>query len=217
MPTVQAIDNFALRVYPKASNILIADRISDLDDIHKEIFVKIGRLSNQFENIIIGLTVANETDYLLPTDCTIDNIVAIKVSKTTVLTDEWNEFIYTPINSNISHGCYFSKSRAGYFALAIDGKPIITSGLTIVMYYYKNPTTLASSALTVTPDLYEMYHNLLKYRYIQRLASQGENPDSEIANYWEKEYQEYFDWVKSDISERNNSTPDQANQVRGEW
>jgi hypothetical protein len=228
--TVQNIIDFADRKYPNSETD--ANKVSELNDIHTEIFVKIARLKNEY-TYSEDTTAASQLIYELPTDCTVDNIIAIRVSKSTTIvtpeiewsTDEWDTFEYAGLNDDITTGYYYGFSAetnvgevvCGTYSLIKDGLPIATKGLTIRLFYYKKPTALSEESMSDIPELHEDYHSLLKYGLIQSLASQGHNPDVEIADYWQKKYDEFMGDVIKNLSDRYSKTPTQSNQCEEYW
>ena len=82
-----------------------------------------------------------------------------------------------------------------------DGDPIDTAGYEIRIYYFRTPNTL--TATTDTPQLEDQYHNLLKYGLISMIASQGHNPDTQIADYYQRKFDEQFMIVEQNISKKD--------------
>jgi hypothetical protein len=214
MPSVQQILDYADRKYPNQETD--ANKIIDLDDLHKKIYVQIARLKNDYE-IYETTTVADQLTYALPSNCTIDNIITVEVSQSTTITasTEWNTHDYAGLKDDIDNGYFYGRATSSTIALTADGLPINTAGLSIRIFYYKTPNAL--SVVTDTPELDSDYHDLLKYGLIQSLASQGHNPDTEIADYWQNKYDEFLQEVKDSLSDRENSAPNQSNQVEEHW
>jgi hypothetical protein len=214
MSTVQQIIDYADRKFPNAETD--ANKIIDLDDLHKKAYVQIARLKNDYE-IYETETIADQLTYSLPSNCTIDNIIAVKVSQSATITtsSEWDTYEYAGLNDKIDNGYYYARATSSTIALTKDGIPINTSGLSIRIFYYKTPAAL--SAVGDTPELDSDYHDLLKCGLIQTLASQGHNPDTEIADYWQKKYDEFIEEVKESLSDRYNSSPSSYNQNEEWW
>lgn len=214
MPTVQQVIDYADRKYPNQETT--ANKIIDLDGIHKAVFVKIARLKNQYEPYP-ATTIASQLTYNLPSNCTIDNIVAVKVSQSTTITSStaWDTFEYAGLNDDVSSGNFYGRATDTTFTLVQDGLPISTAGLNIRLFYYKTPTAL--SAVTDTPELDSDYHDLLKFALIQTLASQGHNPDTEIADYYQAKYDKFIEDVENSLSDRDNKAPSQSSQVIEYW
>lgn len=215
MATVQQIITYADRKFPNQDSS--ANKILDLDDIHKAIYVELARLKNDIEIVDGGTTVAGQLTYPLPANCTIDNIVSIKVSQSATITasTEWYTHEYAGLNDDISSGTFYIRANSTEIGLIKDGEYIATSGLQIMFYYYKTPAAI--TLVTDTPELDSDYHDLLKFGLIQTLASQGHNPDTEIADYYQKKYDEFMQNVVDSLSDRYNKAPSQNSQVIEYW
>ncbi|MFW9968619.1 MAG: hypothetical protein ACFFDF_00365 [Candidatus Odinarchaeota archaeon] len=214
MPTVQQIIDYVNRKYPNQETD--ANKIIDLDNLHKHLFVEIAKLKNDLIPYNWD-SIAGQLYYSLPDDCTIDNIITLKVSQDTTVTEdtEWNTYEYAGINDDTTTGYWYGKGVSGTIALLDYDEPIDTSGYTISMFYYERPNAL--DAVTDTPELNADYHDLLKFGLIQELAAQGNNPDTEIANYWQAKYDEFMKEVKDSLSDRYNKAPNQSHQVQEWW
>lgn len=214
MPTITEIIAYADRKFPNSETD--ANKIIDINGMHKKIYVQIARLKNDYE-IYETVTIANQLTYSLPSNCTIDNIISISVSQSTTITasTEWDTYEYAALTDKVDTGYYYARATSSTFALTKDGLPISTAELSIRIFYYKTPAAL--SAVGDTPELDSDYHDLLKYSLIQDLASQGHNPDTEIADYWQKKYDEFLDEVKENLSDRSNSASNLGNQVSEYW
>ena len=189
---VSAIIQYIRDRYPKVNNTTnYPDSlfITDLDLIHKEEYIKFKRLKNRYTTDSSITTVANQSEYTLPTNCTIENIVGNEIT-VTIGTEDYI-FEYADGEQDISTGDYYRYGSTDLkFELLRDGKAIDTSGYTVTIKFYPEPTPLTLA--TQTPDLESKYHNLLIYRLFARIASIGENPDADIANYWEATYMEKY-------------------------
>jgi hypothetical protein len=217
MPTIQQIIDYADRKFE--NSVSDANKILDLDDIHTRLFVKIQRLKHDVEFEDMDTTIADQATYSLPTKCHIENIVTdgISVSQSVTITTstEWDKFTYAGLNDDIESGNYFMNAGNGDIAIFKDGEPLQTTGLTIRVFFYKRPTALTS--VSQVPELDTDYHDLLKYKLIQMIASEGHSPNQEIANYWENEYQEYLKEVMDDLSSKYTNTPGESLNVCNEY
>ena len=214
MATIQEIITYADRKYPNQETD--ANKILDLNDMHKHIFTKISRLKNEFE-IYETDTIEDQLTYGLPSDCLLSNIIAIKVSPSTTVTNatKWNEFDFAGLNDDIESGYFWGDGGSSLFSLVYNGLPLTQTGLSIRIFYYPEPAEL--TVVTQTPDLDAYYHSLLKYALIQDLASQGQNPDTDIADYWQIKYDEFMKETEDSLNERYNATPTSDNQVEEVW
>lgn len=68
-----------------------------------------------------------------------------------------------------------------------------------ISYYDRPPTEITTLNLDESPTLEVNYHDLMVYALIQELASQGNNPDAEIADFYQVKYDEFFDEIKDSV------------------
>jgi hypothetical protein len=214
MSTVSQIISWVGRKYPNAETN--ANKILDLDLVHKKTYVKLSRLGHNFD-IYETFSIADQPTYSLPSNCTIDNIVAIKVSKDVTITDstEWLTFKHAALLDNIDSGNWYGKATSTTFVLFVDGLPLATTGLSIRIFYFKKPATI--TALTDTPELDELYHPLLNFALCQGLAAQGHNPDVEIADYWQKEHDEFYKDAHDNLVDKFNTSPVTTSDTEEYW
>lgn len=216
MSTVQEIINYADRKYPNQETV--ANKIEDLNDIHNELFIKIAKLKHAYEQHEF-YTVSNQMTYILPSNCHIDNIIKDGVKVATDLTvtanTTFDTYEYAGLNDDIDSGNYYGDGGNGTIDLVKDGKPISTTGYSVRLFFYARPTPL--TAATDTPDLDSDYHALLKYGLIQSLASSGNNPDTEIADYYQRKHDDFFKEVEDSLNDKFNKTPTQSNQAKEYW
>ena len=217
MPSVSQIISFVNRKYPNAETD--ANKVSDLNDIHKRVYVKIAKLKNEYE-IYETTTIANQLTYSLPSDCSIDNIIALKVSQSTTITasTEWDEYEFAGLNDDTTTGYWYGDGGNNLIALLKDDLPISTAGLSIRLFYWKRPNALSSANMSATPELDEDYHDVLKFQLVSELASQGQSPDTEIADFWQRKADEFLAEVEENLKERYNKAPTvRYTTVREEW
>jgi hypothetical protein len=217
MSTVQEILDWVERKYPNHGES-DENLIKDLNDIHKEVFTDILRLKNERE-IWSFQTVEDLPTYDLADDCTIDLIISVKVSKITdpAKPEDYEDYQYAGINDDISCGRYYfdggvnPDTGVNMIGLVKDGDIISTADLEVRVYYNKRPNEL--TAATDIPNLNPDYHTLLKYALVSAVASQGNNPDTEIADFYQRKFEERLEKIKEDISKRYIKTPNQPNSV----
>lgn len=204
MSTVAQILSWVRRKYPRSADTNVfteSNMIADLDDIHKEEFVKLRKMKSYYLTDTSLTTIADTIEYTLPTLCSMPNIIILQVENSN---GDWEEFEFADGEKDTSDGDYYTYGSAeNKFILTRDDEAL-DAGLTIRIKYWPNPTTL--TATTQTPGLDELYHPLLKYRLAQMCAVEGESPDSAIANGWQQEYNEFFKWVKDDLNEKKGKT-----------
>ena len=216
MPTIQNIMDYANRKYPNTETN--ANKVIDLNDIHTNLYVKIARLKNKYE-IYETQTIAGQLTYTFPENCSLDNIISVRVSRTTEITSatQWDNYEYAGLNDDTTVGKWYGDAGNGVIALLDYDRRIQNEGLSIRIFYYKRPNTLSSDDMIAVPELDEDYHDLLKFGLIQSIAAQGQNPDTEIADYWQKKFDEFLRDVEGSLSEKYNTNRTQSNQVSEYW
>lgn len=216
MATVQQIIDWVDRYYP--NSVSDANMIIDLDQLHKSIYNKIIRKKNIYKDET-SYTVADQLTYTLPTDCKPENIIKISVSDDTVgnidSDTEWTKYEYATHDREIDDGTYWGIVNENTIILSDDGEAIDTSNYEIKYLYFPSPPTL--SAVSDTPDLDSEYHDLLKYGLTQMVASQGQNPDTEVADYYQKKFDERFAEIEKLLAERYTNAPIEEDQLESRW
>lgn len=206
MSTVQQIINSVDRNFPNQETT--ANKIIDLDRIHKRIYELIIRKKNTTVSFT-DYTIADQYTYTLPSNCKPENIVRIVVSSdiTGSIDDNtiWQEYEYADRGRDIDTGYYWGKLTDTTYILVKDGLAIDTANYEIRITYFKSPITI--TAVTDIPDLDSEFHDLLEFALTQELASKGDNPAIGIANYYEAKYQERFNEIFSMMREKNDVIP----------
>lgn len=216
MATIQEIIDYADRKYPNQETD--ANKVIDLNDIHRNIFTRISRLNNLYTTYAT-VTVADDATYSLPADCLMGSVITIKTSASSTVTTstEWHTYTFAGVNDDTDYGYLWGYSSDGVITLLYNGLPITEDDLVLKIFYYPEPATLSVSTLSAVPDLDVSYHSLLKYALIQDLASQGQNPDTDIADYWQFKFDEFMREVKDNLSERYTQNPTADNQINEVW
>jgi len=214
LATLQGIINFLNRKYPNhgESN---ANIINDLDMIHKDIYLRLRRLSNNYD-IYEFDTVADLLYYYIPVHMKIEDIEKVMVS-IDILGTRFEAYSVRGLKDSLIFGRYYGRGADGTLFLMKDTKAITQTGLKVHLYYFARPTDLNPDNLTQVPDLDEDYHDLLKFGIVQEMASQGHNPDTEIANYYQQKFDEKFDRVKKDIESKLKKVSLKIPQVEERW
>lgn len=201
MATLRQIVDYAKRKCPTLETD--ANLVSDLNDIHTELFIKLKRLSSQYE-MYEDFTIADQPSYTLPTNCRIENITKIEIGVTSD-NEDYEEYKYAPIVSDIEVGNFYVQGTEGLYFLFQNELAIVESGRSIRIFYYPRPAQLSSSDMAVIPALDVDYHNYLKYRLIAEIASQGNNPRAQIADYWQRKADEFLADIMRSLSDRFNA------------
>jgi hypothetical protein len=224
MSTVQEIIDWVDRKYPDHGET-DANLIKDLNDMHKEVFTKISRVKHDQEIWSFQTVTDPEPlpSYDLADDCTIDLITSVKVSKSASpsTVDDYYTYDYAGLNDDIDVGGYYfdggknQDTGVNKIGLSYNGDIIQVPDLEVRVYYNKRPNELTS--VSDTPNLNPDYHTLLKYALTSSVASQGHNPDTEIADFYQKKFDEFFKDIQEDISGRYNQNPNRTNQADEWW
>lgn len=211
--TIQQIIDWVDRKYPNQETV--TNKIIDLNDIYKEIFLKIRTLDNSYSEDDI-LTVANQELYALAVDCKVDKIISVKLSDSTTVSTAtvWTNYTHAGVNDTLVGNQYLD-GQDGKIKLFSEGIPITSDGLTARISYYPQPEELTLE--TQTPLLNSKYHGLLKYSLAQSMASQGNNPDVEMANYYQAKFDEFMVVVRGDLGAIAAENPTQVNQLAEGW
>jgi hypothetical protein len=199
LATLQGIIDYLNRKYPSHGES-DANIVKDLQDLHVDIFMQLRRLINNFSIYQVS-SVNNQLIYNLPTGIRMEDIFDVLVSTDTAGTI-FEKYEYRGYQEDLIFGRYYGRASGETFYVMKDTAPLRADNLKIHLYYYPRPTPLDSSDLTQVPDLDEDYHDLLKFGIVQAIASQGHNPDIDIANYYQQKYDEKFANVKKHIDER---------------
>lgn len=211
--TLTQIIAYVNRKYPNQETD--ANKVLDLDMIHKDVFMKIRKLSNDYV-IYQDATVADQSFYNLPTGCRVEDIVRLDV-ETGVDTEIYDTFEYAGIKDTITDRKVYLRAEEGTYAMFDNEDPIAVTGKNIMMYYYPRPTTLLSSTMSQVPDLDTDYHSVLCYLLIVEMANLGHNPDTEIADYWQKKADEMMNQIVLSLAERQAAARTKTNECDEIW
>lgn len=210
MATVGEIIDFVDKIYPKSINVAGEVVIPILNDIHNDVHLELAKFKKnpQLGVIQLGSSLPHIIS-LVDTNVVIkDKMFLAKNNENCLLSSdekiklvEFGEFYY-------DDKYYYNITSESSITILKNGEcatDLLDKGYTHAKYiYYPNPNTLDD--LNDIPNLDSKYHDLLKFKLIQRLASMGENPDADVANYWDAEYKELLQKVKehSETDKTNN-------------
>ena len=219
MATVQEIIDYAVLAYPRVEDISDVNIIKILNKLLDEINNRLLRVRWEYDYTSTA-TVANQASYVLPADCKADNIIKVMVSQEDAddvdSNTVWDEFKYIGVldDFDISDGNYYT-CEDDLIYIFKNGLPLATSNLTFKLYYYREPSYLVS--VNETPEIEAKYHNLLIYGLIQNVACFGDNPEINIANYWQSKYDEEMAVALKNLQDKFDSAPLQTRQVLEYW
>lgn len=179
--TVSEILTKIKRYYPKAATWTNAEIISILNDEQREIFREI-----QETDIYEFETVENQLTYSLPSDCEIEFIKYVGLTKDVTITSisQFQEYTYAELDEEISGNRYFDA-----FNGLIGLYPVPdTTGQNVRLIYEKRPDLLNSNDLAASPELKIDWHRIFVYGAIAEIAGSGSNPDTTTANNYTLKY-----------------------------
>lgn len=214
--TLQEILNYVDRKKPNSESN--ANKVIDLNKLQLEIFTKLNALSYNVK-MATDTTVADQSEYDLPTNCRIENVRFIEV-ETYEDSGEYDKYYYDgPQEEVIRLDKIFKRGSTNLkYSLLDDQSYLGAADLTIKVYYYPRPSLLSAGTLGATPDLEEEYHPLLCYGLIVELCNQGNYPDVEMANYYQSKYDEFFRDVISNLENNNiGSGSLRVKEVKERW
>ncbi|MGE5436615.1 MAG: hypothetical protein ACM3O3_05255 [Syntrophothermus sp.] len=212
MATLQEIINESNTL--RKSSRLVEDQAKSLSRICQRLYIRLGRNSNQYKSYK-DVTVASQTEYTFPTDCKISNIVNMVIQvETSSTSSEYENYKYLEQDQNNS-GNYFTMSNtAGKYYLYEDGEAIADASRDIIINYFPTNTKFDDSDLTVVPDLDTDFHDYLVYMLTAENCACGDDPDTELADYWRREGDEYFQELKYRMDDQLNTAPLQSNEAQ---
>ena len=213
--TAQEIINYANLQYTNTQTD--ANKVVYLNKIHNELYMELGRLTNEPTLDSSDVTVADQAEYDLPTGVKIEDVVRIEV-ETSETSSEYDEYIYAGIDDKIKNKKVFKRgsTNAKYY-LYDDEEAISYADATIKVWYWPRPTAISSGDLSVTPTLDTLYHPLLCYALIVELANEGDNPDTNTADYYQQKYDEFLKKVKSNLTTNQNTRGNGRKEQREWW
>jgi hypothetical protein len=212
--TVREIIDYAKLVYPRVSDISDADIITLINQLIDEVYNKLLRATWAFSKESI-LSISGQASYQLPTLCSPDNIISVMVSDD-VDGIKWTEYNFVGILDDVSvesDNVYMLDGDK--ILLFSSGEPIGIDSLIINISYYKTPSSVSS--INDIPSIEVKYHNLLKYGLIQLSACCGDNPETAIADYWQRKFDEELNTAKSNLSDKFDSAPLKTMELEGYW
>jgi len=211
--TIQEIINYVDRKIINSETD--ANKVIDLNRIQDRIFNELGRLSNTYTIDVTKTTTSGTAEYSLVTGVRIEDIVKMQIEESSG--GEYLDVDYAGVNDDIyGRRVYMRGSDATKFYYYDNEVAVTTTGLKFKIIYYPRPATLEVGTLTKVPDLDTDFHDLLCFGLIVELASQGDNYDKSVADYYQQKYDEAMFNTKKQLSDRMNEafTTDSENQ---EW
>jgi hypothetical protein len=171
------------RYYPKAATWMDAEIVSILDDEQREIFREM-----QLKDMYEFTTIANQWSYLLPTNCSIEFLEYVGLTKDAVITSNtvFEKYTFAELNEDMAGYKYFDALNG---LIGLYPMPD-TTGWNIRLIFRKRPVLMNVAILTASPELSEDWHRILVYGAIAEIAGSGSNPDTTTANNYTEKYNE---------------------------
>jgi hypothetical protein len=169
------------RYYPRATTWTDAEIVNILNDEQREIFRQL-----QLKDIYEFETVADQWAYTLPSNCEIEFLEYVGLTKDATITSDssFQEYIYASLNENMSGYKYFDAFNG---LIGLYPMPD-TTGWNIRLIFRKRPALMDSTDTSETPELKEDYHRIFVYGAIAEIAGSGSNPDTTTANNYINKY-----------------------------
>jgi hypothetical protein len=183
------------RYYPKASTWTDAEIVSILNDEQREIFREL-----QLKDIYEFETIADQWSYSLPSNCEVEFLEYVGLTKDATITSNssFQEYTYAELNEEMSGYRYFDALNG---LIGLYPMPD-TTGWNIRLIFRKRPALLSVSNLSDSPELKEDWHRILVYGAISEIAGSGSNPDTTTANNYTLKYNALMGDIK--LAKYNN-------------
>lgn len=177
------------RYYPKAATWTDDEIVGVINDEQKEIFREL-----QLRDMYEFETVENQLTYSLPSNCEVEGIEYVGVTKDEIVTSDssFQEYTYADLNEELS-GCRYFDALNGLIGLYPAPE---ASGWNVRLIYRKRPALLSTSNPSASPDLKPDWHRILVYGAIVEIAGSGSNPDITTANNFAIKYNELMREIK---------------------
>jgi hypothetical protein len=169
------------RYYPKAATWTDAEIVNIINDEMREIFREMQKTDMyEFE------TVENQWSYLLPTNCSIEFLEFVGLTKDATITSNtvFQEYSLASLNETLTGYKYFDAYNG---LIGLYPAPD-TTGWNIRLIYKKRPALMSTDNTGATPDLEEDWHRIFVYGPIAEIAGAGSNPDVTTSNNYTMKY-----------------------------
>ena len=169
------------RYYPKAATWTDAEIVNVMNDEQREIFRQL-----QLKDIYEFETIADQWAYTLPSNCEIEFLEYVGVSKDATVTSnsEFTEYTFAELNEAMSGYKYFDAMNG---LIGLYPAPD-TTGWSVRLIFRKRPALMDSTDTSETPELKEDWHRIFVYGAIAEIAGSGSNPDITTANNYTQKY-----------------------------
>lgn len=150
-------------------------------------------------------TVENQSTYLLPTDCLLDQILIIEITSDSVVTNQsvFVKYYFSGLLDDLSGNKYYDALNGNFGLNPIPD----TTGYNGRIYFRKNPIYLSESNLSAVPEVNPDYQIALEYYVLSVIAKSGHNPDVELANNYTMEFNNIISLMFKDKMEKQVKNP----------
>lgn len=151
-------------------------------------------------------TIAGQALYNMASDMEIDKIKSVQMSDSTVIdgTEGYVTYEYAGINETLSGNCYYDAlGQIGLYPVPSTSG----SGYKVKIHYEASPVQLSTNTLTTIPSVNDEYQDILKWRACRDIAGSGNNPDANLAAYYQGLYDKLFRRIKMDYYKRKSKNP----------
>lgn len=153
------------------------DKVDWINDTMKEIYKDLS-----IQEFYSFITVKNQNLYVLPGDCSIDNIKNATISSKakTPTNSDWGVFraLKNSLRDKKMHKPSFYDGTEGMFGIF----PTPMGSYKVNIYYNKRPKMITSIDDFIELD--DRFTDLVKFKVLSIIAMSGHNPDIEIANQY---------------------------------
>jgi hypothetical protein len=162
-------------------------------------------------------TIAGQAIYSLPSDCKPDMIKSIQVSNSTVIdgTETYTTYDYAgPDDELTGYQWYNALDNIGLYPVPSSDSG---GGYNVKITYEKSPTQLSTNTLSTVPDINTEYQDILKWRVLRDIAASGDAPDVELANNYQRNYDEISHKIRQDYYKRKAKNPKTRWSYKDGW
>ena len=203
MPSVQQLLNdIAVRLQYSTSSFPDATVVGWMNDTQNEIWKWLAS-TDQFQ----FTTIAGQATYDMASDMRIDRIQSVQVSASTVIdgTEQYLTYAFAGQDDQLVGNQWFDAlGQIGLYPVPSTGTG---DGYNVKITYEPRPVQLSTSTLTTIPSLDEDYQDILKWRVLRDIARSGRDPDVDLANNFQADYDAILDRIKMDYYRRKQAAP----------
>lgn len=207
MPTVQQIiDDIKVRVPNSFTNAQI---IGWLNEGMRKLYKYMN--STTFEAFT---TVANQSIYLLPENCTFDQVLEIELTTDLIVTVDslFTSYTYAEMFEKMQSNKFFDGLSNNFGLYPI---PTVT-GWNGRIFFGNKPQLITSNDLNYIPEINEDYQDTIKYYALSIIASAGRAPNISLSNIYKIMFNDMMSAMFKDRIEKQIKTP-KKNRANKWW